>query len=166
MNCNYISQVIELNINGKKYSVSVKNKETLLEVLREKLNFLSVKEGCGLGECGACTVILNNQAVNACLVLAVEANRGEVITVEGLSSADKLHPIQKAFVEKGAVQCGFCTPGMIMSTKALLDNNKNPDETQIKKALSGNICRCTGYVKILEAVKAASQIIKGSELDE
>lgn len=158
------ASTIRLIINGKKYSTPIKNKETLLEVLRERLGFLGVKEGCGLGECGACTVILDGHAVNACLVLAIEANGSSITTIEGLASADNLHPIQEAFIEKGAVQCGFCTPGMIMSTKALLDTEQNPSEEQIKKALSGNICRCTGYIKIVEAVKAASTKIKKGEL--
>jgi aerobic carbon-monoxide dehydrogenase small subunit len=149
-------QVIDLIVNGEPVEVPVEPSETLLQVLRNKLQLTGTKEACGLGECGACTVILDGKAVNSCLVLAVEANGSEITTIEGLKNGPELHPIQKAFIEQGAVQCGFCTPGMILSAKALLDENPRPTEMQIREAIEGNLCRCTGYVKIVEAIKAAS----------
>lgn len=147
---------IELNINGQGYEVAVDTHRTLLEVLREDFAFTGTKEGCGLGECGTCTVLINGKAVNACTVLAVETVGKEIFTVEGLAQGEELHPLQKSFVDHGAIQCGFCTPGMLMSAKALLENNKHPTENEIKTAISGNLCRCTGYVKIIDAIKAAS----------
>lgn len=158
-----LSSRIEITVNGEKHQLEVKNKETLLEVLRERLYLTGTKEGCGTGECGACTVIMDGAAVNSCLVLAVEANGRDIRTIEGLTSEGKTHPLQEAFIEKGAVQCGFCTPGMIMSAKALLDNNPSPSEAEIRRSLSGNLCRCTGYVKIVEAVKSAACKLKGGE---
>ena len=147
---------ITLTVNGKKREVDVKPHTRLLDLLREDLGLTGTKEGCGKGECGACTVIMDNKVVASCLVLAPQADGAEIQTVEGLGGKDKLHPIQQSFIETGAVQCGFCIPGMIMSSKKLLDENINPSEEEIKRGLSGNICRCTGYVKILDAVKEAS----------
>ncbi len=150
---------IILNVNNKKYTLQVKPSATLLDVIREDLGLTGAKEGCGEGECGACTVIMDGMAVNACLMLAVEANGKHITTIEGLSDGDKLHPIQQAFVDIGGLQCGFCTPGMILSTKALLDKNRNPTDEEIRKGLEGNFCRCTGYTKIIQSVKAAVQTL-------
>jgi carbon-monoxide dehydrogenase small subunit len=129
---------------------------TLADMLREELKLTGTKKGCGLGECGACTVLLDGKPVSSCLVLAVEADNRDVVTIEGVETEKGLHPIQQAFVEKGAIQCGFCTPGMVLSAKALLDENQHPDEQDIRKAISGNLCRCTGYQKIVEAVQSVS----------
>lgn len=148
---------ITLTVNGQKREVDVKPHTRLLDLLREDLGLTGTKEGCGKGECGACTVIMNNKVVASCLVLAPQADGAEIQTVEGLGGKDKLHPIQKSFIETGAVQCGFCIPGMIMSSKKLLDDNINPSKEEIKRGLSGNICRCTGYVKIIDAVEEASR---------
>ncbi len=157
------SKGITIIVNGSTYKLTIKNKETLLEVLREKLNLTGTKEGCGTGDCGACTVIMDGETVNSCLVLAVEADGKEITTVEGLFSAHGMHSIQKAFVEKGAIQCGFCTPGMVIASKALLDKNPSPSEKEIRKAISGNLCRCTGYTKIIEAVTTAAGESKGGQ---
>lgn len=132
--------------------------ETLLDVLREDLNLTGTKKGCGKGECGACTVIMNGNAVNSCIVAAIQAMDAEIQTIEGIGTSDNLHPLQEAFIDHGAIQCGFCTPGMIMSSKALLDKNSSPTKEAVKEAISGNICRCTGYVKIEKAVFAADEI--------
>ncbi|QRN83762.1 (2Fe-2S)-binding protein [Chloroflexota bacterium] len=147
---------ISCTINGEIYNIEVESHKTLLWVLREQLNITGPKECCGIGECGACTVLMDGKSVNSCLVLAVEADGHEIVTIEGLGGQEKLDPIQQAFIDQGAVQCGFCTPGMIMSAKYLLDNNKNPSEEEIAVALSGNYCRCTGYKNIIDAVKAAA----------
>jgi carbon-monoxide dehydrogenase small subunit len=151
---------IELTVNNEKRKLEVKPHTRLLDLLREDLGLTGTKEGCGKGECGACTVIMNNKVVASCLVLAIQADGAEILTVEGLSKGDNLHPIQESFIEKGAVQCGFCIPGMIMSSKKLLDENINPTDEDIKRGLSGNICRCTGYVKIVDAVKSAAHKIR------
>ena len=151
---------ITLKVNGEEYGVEVSANETLLDVLREKLRLTGVKKGCDEGECGACTVLLDGRAVNSCLVLAPQVDGKEVLTVEGLSRDGELHPIQRAFVEKGAVQCGFCTPGFIMSTYALLKDNPDPSDEEIMTALEGNLCRCTGYAKILEAVRYAAELMR------
>ncbi len=151
---------LRLKVNGKSYTIRVKASATLLDVIREELGLTGAKEGCGVGECGACTVIMGDKAVNACIVLAVEARGKEITTIEGLADGDKLHPIQEAFVETGGMQCGFCTPGMILSTKVLLENNKDPSDDEIRRGLSGNFCRCTGYTKIFESVRAAAQKMK------
>jgi len=148
---------VELTVNGTQREVYVSPRRTLAEMLREDLNLLGVKQGCGEGECGACTVLLDGVPVSACLVLAVEASGTNVTTIEGVADASGLHPLQQSFVEHGAVQCGFCTPGMILSAKALLDNKSNPSEHDIRAALSGNLCRCTGYQKIVEAVCECSK---------
>jgi carbon-monoxide dehydrogenase small subunit len=148
---------IKVTVNGILYELSVQPWETLLDVIREQLGLTGTKEGCGLGECGACTIIMDGKTVNSCLVLAVEADNRVITTIEGLANGDELHPIQEAFVECGGLQCGFCTPGMIMSTKALLEQNPSPDEEEIRKAIAGNLCRCTGYTKIIESVKVAAK---------
>ena len=134
---------------------------TLLEVLREDLGLTGAKEGCGEGECGACTVIMDGKAVNSCIMLAAEAEGKEIVTIEGLADGGQMHPIQEAFVEIGGLQCGFCTPGMILSTKVLLDANPSPTDGEIRKGLEGNFCRCTGYTKIIESVKVAAQKLRG-----
>ena len=147
-------QSLTMILNGEKVTVDVKPSATLVEVLRDQLELTGTKVACGEGECGACTVLLDGQPVNSCLVLALKAQGREVLTVEGLAPLGELHPLQKAFVEHGAVQCGYCTPGMLMSAKSLLDRNPNPTEEEIRLAISGNLCRCTGYAKIVEAIKA------------
>jgi aerobic carbon-monoxide dehydrogenase small subunit len=152
-----MKKLITLTVNNKQYEVAVPPNKTLTQVLRDDLDLLGTKEGCGLGDCGACTVILNGRAVNSCLVLAVQANGSEITTIEGVADGPALHPIQQAFVDHGAIQCGFCTPGMILSAKNLLDKNPAPTEHDIREAISGNLCRCTGYQKIVEAVRAASE---------
>ena len=149
--------LIELRVNQVSYRITVRPSATLLDVLRQDLGLKGTKRGCDQGHCGACTVILDGKSVNACLLLAVEAHGKKITTIEGLSSGDKLHPLQEAFVEEGAIQCGFCTPGMILSAKALLDEIREPSEEEIREALSGNLCRCTGYVKIIKAVQRAAQ---------
>ena len=151
---------IRLRVNKKDYRLKVKPSATLLNVLREDIGLTGTKEGCGVGECGACTIIMDNMTVNACLILAVEADGKEITTIEGLSEGEKLHPIQEAFLEIGGLQCGFCTPGMVLSTKVLLDRYKDPSEEQIRKGLEGNFCRCTGYTKIFESVREAAQKMK------
>jgi len=154
--------MIKLEVNGEQYEVDVKPYWTLLYVLREKLGLKGTKNGCGEGDCGACTVIMDGKSVHSCLVLAVQADGKKILTIEGLAKEGKLHPLQEAFVEHGAIQCGFCTPGMIMAAKALLDENPNPTREEIREAISGNICRCTGYVKIIKAIEAAAKKLRGS----
>jgi carbon-monoxide dehydrogenase small subunit len=148
---------IKITVNGKTHELHVKPWATLLEVIRDDLGLTGTKEGCGLGECGACTVIMDGTTVNACLVLAPEADGKEITTIEGLAQGDTLHPIQEAFMEQGGLQCGFCTPGVILSTKALLDENPKPTDEEMRRGLTGNFCRCTGYTKIFESIKAAAQ---------
>ncbi len=148
---------ISLTVNNKPYKLSVPTNITLLDVLREKLKLTGTKEGCGKGECGACTVIFNGRSANSCLILAPQADGAEVITIEGLGTLENMHPIQEAFVEEGAIQCGFCTPGMEMSSFYLLTKNPNPTEDEIREGISGNLCRCTGYMKIIKAIEKASQ---------
>lgn len=152
---------IKITVNEVLYQDEVLTGMTLLAFLREQLKLTGTKEGCGNGQCGACTVIMDGKAVNSCLVLAVQADGARITTIEGVEGPDGLHPLQQAFIDEGAVQCGFCTPGMILSAKALLDENADPDEGEIKEALSGNLCRCTGYVKIIRAVKNAARRLSG-----
>jgi aerobic-type carbon monoxide dehydrogenase small subunit (CoxS/CutS family) len=146
------TQTLTMKLNGEEVTLQVKPSAMLVEVLRDQLELTGTKVACGEGECGACTVLLDGEPVNSCLVPALKAQGREVLTVEGLASLGELHPLQKAFVEHGAVQCGYCTPGMLMSAKALLDHNPNPTEEEVRLAISGNLCRCTGYAKIVEAV--------------
>lgn len=153
--------ILKFKLNGEDMELLVTPDETLLDVLRDKLNLTGTKKGCGKGECGACTVIINGNAMNSCIIPAMKAMNKEVQTIEGIGTAGKLHPIQETFIEEGAIQCGFCTPGMIMSSKALLDKNLSPTREEVKEAISGNICRCTGYVKIEQAVLSAANRMKG-----
>jgi carbon-monoxide dehydrogenase small subunit len=146
-----------LTVNGTPYEVAIEPRQSLLQLLREELHLTGTKEGCSEGECGACTVLLDGKTVDSCLIFALEVQGREVMTIEGLAQGDQLHPVQKAFAEYGAVQCGFCTPGMILAAKALLDSNPHPTELEIRQGISGNLCRCTGYVKIVEAIQAAAR---------
>jgi aerobic-type carbon monoxide dehydrogenase small subunit (CoxS/CutS family) len=148
---------IELEVNSECYQVGVEPWTTLLDLLRERLHLMGTKEGCGLGDCGTCIVLVNGMPVNSCLMLAVDAHGQQVTTIEGLATNGKLHPLQKSFIEKGAVQCGFCTPAMILSAKVLLDKKPQPSVEEIKKALSGVLCRCGSYKKIIEAVQAVTE---------
>ena len=150
---------VKLTVNGKLYELTVPPWETLVKVIRDDLGLTGTKEGCGLGECGACTVIMDGKTVNSCLVLAVEADGKQITTIEGLADGDQLHPIQQAFIDHGGLQCGFCTPGMIMSAKVLLEENPAPSEEAIRRGIAGNLCRCTGYTKIIESIKAAAKNI-------
>ena len=151
-----MKRLIALTINGKLHEVAVAPNLTLVDLIRYDLGLTGTKKGCEVGDCGTCTVIMDGKPVNSCLVLAVQADGREVLTIEGVETDDGLHPIQQAFVEKGAIQCGFCSPGMILSAKNLLERNPSPDEAQIRTAISGNLCRCTGYQKIVEAIKEVS----------
>ena len=144
---------ISLNVNGEDYSIRVSDNRTLLQAIRDDLGLTGTKEGCGVGECGACTVLVDGQPVNSCLVLAVEMDGREISTVEGLARDGALDPLQQAFIEEGAVQCGFCTPGMLMTAKGLLNKNPDPTEDEIRSAIEGNLCRCTGYEPIIRAIK-------------
>lgn len=154
---------IELKVNGKVHKVEIEEDMRLVDVLRDKLGLLGTKEGCGEGECGACTVIMDGETVASCLVMAFQAEGKEITTIEGLGDEKKLHPIQKAFLDEGAVQCGFCIPGMVLSAKVLLDKNTSPNKNEIKEAISGNLCRCTGYNKIVKAVEKAAKDLEGGE---
>jgi aerobic carbon-monoxide dehydrogenase small subunit len=150
-----MSHIVEITVNGEPWRVTLEPGEVLVDTIRNRLGLTGTKKGCGTGDCGSCTVILNGKAVNSCIVLTVETDGAEIWTVEGLRTGGGLHPLQKAFIERGAIQCGFCTPGMLMSAKALLDACSAPTEEQIKTAISGNLCRCTGYAKIIEAIDYA-----------
>jgi len=152
-----MKSLIHMTINNKEYEVAVQPNQTLVDLLRYELRLTGTKKGCGTGDCGSCTVIMDGKPVNSCLVLAVQANGRKITTIEGLESEEGLHPLQKAFTEKGAIQCGFCSPGMILSTKSLLDKNPQPTEKEIRRAISGNLCRCTGYQKIVDAVKSVTE---------
>lgn len=155
-----MKQTISFKVNGDPVTVEVYPHWTLLRVLREELELTGVKQGCGEGECGACTVLVNGDAINSCIYTILEVEGKEVLTIEGLAGKENsLHPLQQAFLEKAGVQCGFCTPGMILSAKALLDKNPHPTEAQIRHAIAGNMCRCTGYVQIVESVQYAAEIM-------
>jgi carbon-monoxide dehydrogenase small subunit len=150
-----MKQLITLTVNNQEYELAVEPNLTLLDLLRYRLELTGTKKGCDEGDCGACTVIMNGKAVSSCLVLAVQADGKEILTIEGMETEEGIHPIQQAFIDNGAIQCGFCTPGMILSAKALLDRNSHPSEEEIRTAISGNLCRCTGYQKIVEAIEEA-----------
>ena len=151
-----MKRAIELQINGDTHEILVSTNNTLLEVLRDKLGLMGTKRGCDLGACGSCTVLINGEAYLSCLTLAVDAIGREITTIEGLAAGGELHPLQRTFVDKGALQCGFCTPGMILTAKAVLEEEEHPTEAVIKKKMAGNLCRCTGYKKIIEAVLSVS----------
>ena len=150
-------------VNKRLYAINVEPQHTLLDVLRDQMDITGPKECCGVGECGACTILLNGKAVNACLILAVEADGKEIVTIEGLGGPTSLSPMQQAFVDAGAVQCGFCTPGMIMAAQYLVNTNPSPNEEDVRIALAGNLCRCTGYSRIIQAVLSLSQNNQGKE---
>ena len=149
--------ILEVTVNGEMYQNQVEPRTTLLEFLRQTLHLTGTKEGCGLGDCGTCIVLVDGRAVNSCLMLAIDANGRQITTIEGLSNEGNLDPVQKSFIEKGAVQCGFCTPAMILSTKALLAENPDAEEDEIKQALSGILCRCGSYKKIIEAIESVKK---------
>ncbi len=151
-----MKQTIKVVVNGEEHEVFVKTNELLVDLLRDRLDLTGTKEGCGTGDCGACTVLMDGKPVNSCLILAVEANGKHILTIEGLARGGRLHPIQQSFIDEGAVQCGFCSPGMILSAKALLEENPRPSEEEIKRGIAGNFCRCTGYKKIIKAIQTAS----------
>jgi len=155
-----VKRLIQLTVNGQTHDLIVRPERTLLDVLREELSLTGSKRGCDMGACGACAVLVDGRPVASCLILAVEASGHEIVTIEGLAEGKLLHPLQEAFVECGAVQCGFCIPGMILVAKALLDERSDPEDAEIREALSGNICRCTGYVKIMDAVREAARRLK------
>jgi len=159
-------QKISFFVNGRWCEVEVDPNLTLAECLRNELYLTGVRVSCGAGECGACTVLIDGKSVNSCLVLAKQAEGKEILTIEGLNQGKDIHPIQQSFVDVGAVQCGYCTPGMILSTKALLDVNPNPTLEEIKVGLSGNLCRCTGYIKIFKAVKLSAQKLNKENVDK
>jgi aerobic carbon-monoxide dehydrogenase small subunit len=152
-----VKRLIELTVNGEQHELAVEPQETLLEVLRQQLDLTGTKEGCGTGECGSCTVLIGGRPVLSCLFLAVECHGQEITTIEGIAADGRLSPVQQAFQDSGAIQCGFCTPGMILSATALLEEKPRPSESEIKKGLEGNLCRCTGYNKIIEAVNLAAE---------
>ncbi len=157
------TRLINFKLNGHPVSIEVKDNELLINVLRDRLGVLSPKYGCGIGECGACTVLLDGEPVLSCLTLAVEVDGREITTVEGLAKDGKLHPVQEAFIEEGAIQCGYCTPGFILVAKRLLEEIKNPSEEMIREYVRGNLCRCTGYVNIIKAIKRATEKIKSNK---
>lgn len=156
---------ITLNVNGQDYTLQIHEEDRLIDVLRERLRLTGTKEGCGEGECGACTVIMDDTIVNACMVMGFQAEGKEIITIEGLEVNGQIDPIQQAFLDEGAVQCGFCIPGMVLSAKVVLDKNPNPSREEIRESISGNLCRCTGYNKIVDAIERAGRVLRG-ELNE
>ena len=155
-----MKRAIRLTINGKEYEMPVSPNQTLVDLLRYDLGLTGTKKGCDLGDCGSCTVIMDGRPVDSCLVLVVQANGRDILTIEGLETEEGLHPVQQSFIDRGAIQCGFCISGMILSGKALLDRNPEPNESDIRMALSGNLCRCTGYQKIVEGVEDAGQKVR------
>lgn len=155
-------QIINLKLNGQPHELAVEPHWTLLETVREALGYTGAKEGCGTGDCGACSMIVDGRLITSCLMLAPQADRRSITTIEGLSKNGTLHPVQQAFVDSGGVQCGFCTPGMVMAATALLEKNKKPTLEEIREGLAGNLCRCTGYTKIFEAVELAAQRMRGA----
>jgi carbon-monoxide dehydrogenase small subunit len=159
-----MKKTIEFKLNGKLISREVPAHRLLLDFLRDEIGLTGTKEGCGTGDCGACTVFLNGKAVNSCLVLSGELDGADIVTIEGLKIGEELHPIQKAFLEDGGAQCGYCTPGMLMMSKALLEANPNPTEEEIRFALAGNLCRCTGYAKIVQAVQDAAAVLRSKNV--
>lgn len=156
-------RLISIRVNGETHEIAVEPQATLVEILRERLGLTGVKTSCGVGECGACTVLIDGEPMLACLILAVECQQQEITTIEGLAKEEKMSFVQKSFVDSGAIQCGFCTPGMVLSATALLRQNPHPSDEEIQKALEGNLCRCTGYNKIIEAVKKAGAPIDNKE---
>lgn len=152
-----MKKLIDLRVNGESYEIAVAPHRTLLEVLRGDLNLMGTKEACDMGACGACTVLLDGNPVLSCLILAIEVKDRDIFTIEGLAQNGKLDPLQKAFIDHGAIQCGYCTPGMILSAKALLERNPHPTEDEVKEGISGNLCRCTGYTKIVEAILSVKE---------
>ncbi|KMT22088.1 (2Fe-2S)-binding protein [Clostridium cylindrosporum] len=156
-------RTINLKVNGKDVSVEIEEGLRLIDLLRDKLHLVGTKEGCGEGECGSCSIIMDGELINSCLVTAMQAEGKEILTIEGMQNGEQLHPIQKAYLDAGAVQCGFCIPGMVLATKVILDKNEEPSEEEIRKGLAGNLCRCTGYTKIVDAVQIASRYIKEEE---
>jgi len=156
------ARAIRLTVNGRAYDISAPSNETLLDFLRYRLALVGTKNGCDTGNCGACTVLVDGKAVNSCLVLAAETDGASITTIEGISSDGELHPLQQAFIDHGVVQCGFCLPGMTMAAKSLLDEEPNPTEKDIRAAIAGNLCRCTGYVTIVKAITAASRTLRGA----
>ncbi|MHB8277007.1 MAG: (2Fe-2S)-binding protein [Candidatus Humimicrobiaceae bacterium] len=156
-------QQISLTINSEHHSIAVKYEWTLLHIIREVLGFTGTKKGCGKGECGMCTIIMDGKAVDSCLVLGVEADGADILTIEGLAKNGTLHPLQKAFINSDAIQCGFCTPGMIMSAKVLLDAYPDPNDEEIRHGMAGNLCRCTGYEKIKDAIHMAARELRGEK---
>jgi carbon-monoxide dehydrogenase small subunit len=153
-------EIASFRINGRPYEVIITPNLTLSELLRERLNFTGTKYSCGVGECGSCTVLVDGKPVLSCSTLAIAVRNKDILTIEGLSTSTQLHPLQQAFIDAGAVQCGFCTPGMIMTAKAFLDENPNPSRVEVKEGLGGNLCRCTGYVKIIDAVMNAAETMR------
>jgi len=153
-------EIVEFRINGRSYEVVITPNMTLDELLREQLDLTGTKRACGVGQCGSCTVLVEGKPTLACSTLAIAVRDKEILTIEGLSKGTQLHPLQQAFIDQGAIQCGFCTPGMILMTKALLDENPSPTRQEVKEGLGGNLCRCTGYVKIIDAVLAAAETVR------
>lgn len=153
-----MKHLVTLKVNGEYYELAIDQRQTLADVIRNDLELTGTKEGCGLGSCGSCTVIMDGKTVLSCMILAIEAQGRDIMTIEGLGDGDNLHPIQQAFIDHNGLQCGFCTPGMIMSATTLLKNNPSPSEDEIRFAISGNLCRCTGYDKIVESIQAAAQV--------
>ena len=161
-----MKKLVSLQINGEPFEVAVAPGAFLIEVIRETVGLTGTKKGCGIGDCGACTVLIDGRPALSCLTLALSCQGKAITTIEGLSQGTDLHPVQQAFIDKGAVQCGFCTPGMVLSTTALLEENPDPTEKEIRTALAGNLCRCTGYTKIVEAVGHAGRLLRGEGNDE